>query len=288
MIRTTTLALCLAMSTTAMGESSNANEPAVDGAHYDLELLYQQGDHVAGLQKARERYAANPDDEQLTWHIARFLFEKGESIDRSDTSVDKVALYSEMVEVAEAGLAQSPDDPHIRFARGVANGRLGTTRGVIASLWSAQGIEEDWLYVSRSGFEYSSIGGDEMLPCDADLALGIFYRLVPDRWIVKMIAGTKGDLDKSLAHLGKADQCAPNRIGTMKELGVTQLCIASNTNDEAMMAAGRQTVADYMKLPAEGDKDRIDLKHGTLLLDDPSIACGYSRDGQQDLDTSEL
>jgi len=53
------------------------------------------------------------------------------------------------------------------------------------------------------------------------------YRLVPDSFIVQMLAGTRGGLDKSRGHLEKANRCAPGRIGTMKELGVTQICKGS-------------------------------------------------------------
>ncbi|MFT7579736.1 MAG: hypothetical protein ACI9MR_001402 [Myxococcota bacterium] len=34
--------------------------------------------------------------------------------------------------------------------------------------------------------------------------------------------------------------------------------------------------------------EEIDIAHGHLLLASPEIACGYSRDGQQNLDTSKL
>jgi hypothetical protein len=258
-----------------------------DAPHYDLEELYAAGEFKAGLTAARKRFAADPTDADITWHLARFIFEVGEEIDRNDTSVDKVAMYSEMVYVAEKGLEIRPDDPHIRFARGVGTGRLGTTRGVIASLFSAKHIEADWLYVVRSGFEYSSIDGSERLPCDADLALGMFYRLVPDSFIVQMIAGTRGSRSKAEAHLKTADRCATDRIGTIKELGVTQSCMGTK-GDASAAAAGRATLNRALAVTPTNDLDRLDQRHTRMLLDDPSIACGYSRDGQQDLDTDKI
>lgn len=259
-----------------------------DDKHFDLEELYAQRDFTAGLALAREQFAADPTDADLTWHIVRFMFEIAETFERDDPSIDKIGHYTEMLAIADQGLLLRPDDPHIRFARGIAAGRLGTTRGVLASLWSAKGIEADWLFTAKSGFEYAAINGNEQLPCDADIALGIFYRLVPDSWIVQMLAGTRGGLDKSLAHLEKANSCSPNRINVMKELGVTQLCIGSSKKDPAMLEKGKATVNAYRKLTPRSDKDRIDLRHGQALLDDPRIACGYSRDGQQDLDTAKL
>ncbi len=290
----TAAALTLCLSTVASAEEAfpyevvYAGQCTPDDPHFDLEILYDAGRHAAGLKIAKARFADNPDDADLTWHIARFIFEMGESVDRNDRTVDKVALYSSMLDYANRGLEIRPNDPHIHFARGIAAGRLGTTRGVIASLWSAKGIERDWLYTSNSGFEYASIGGDELLPCDADLALGMFYRLVPDSFIVQLLAGTRGSLEKSLDHLERANVCAPGRIGTMKELGVTQLCLGTKGKDPGMMARGKATVSAYMARAPQSELDRIDIAHGRKLLADPAMACGYSRDGQQDLDTKDL
>ncbi len=282
------VAVAIVTAATAQAEEAWPGQVSAGANHYDLEEMYAAGEHTSGLAEARRRYAADPTDTDLTWHIARFIFEQGEAIDRNDKSVDKVALYTDMVDVAEQGLSVNPNDAHIRFARGVANGRLGTTRGVIASLWSAKGIEQDWLFVANSGFEYASINGDEQLPCDADLALGIFYRLVPDSFIVQMLAGTRGSLDKSLNHLTTANQCSPNRIGTMKELAVTQMCLGTKKKNPALVDQGKANIREYMTLTPGDNKDVIDIAHGKLLLADPGIACGYSRDGQQNLDTSKL
>ena len=263
-------------------------EPAPGTKHYDLELMYAEEKYTAGLEEARKRLAANPTDVDLHWHVARFMFEYAEAFEKDKAAFDKLAWYEEMLAVSEKGLALDPDNTHLMFARGIANGRLGTTRGVLASLWGAKDLERDWLHVANSGFVYSSIGGNEMLPCDAYLTLGIFYRLVPEWWIVQVLAGTRGDLDKSLEMTTKAVQCSPDRIGVAKEQAVTQLCIGTKRKDEAMLAKGKQSVERYMRMTPTSQNDYIDIEHGNKLLADPSIACEYSRDGQQELDQSKL
>ena len=282
------IVVALLTATPARADDAWRGQVSSDAPHYDLEQMYAAGKHTEGLAEAKRQFADAPTDSDLTWHIARFIFEQGEAIDRDDTSVDKVALYSEMVDIAERGLSLNPGDAHIRFARGIANGRLGTTRGVVASLWSAKGIEQDWLFVANSGFEYASINGDEQLPCDADLALGIFYRLVPDSFIVQMLAGTRGSIDKSIQHLSAANQCAPNRIGTMKELAVSQMCKGGKEKDATLVDEGKANIRAYLSIAPVNEVEEIDIAHGHLLLASPDIACGYSRDGQQNLDTSKL
>ena len=189
--------------------------------------------------------------------------------------------------LAETGLDLRPDDPHLRFARGLANARLGTTKGVLSSLFLARTVEGDWLYTANSGFTYSALGEKEVLPADVYQALGVFYRLVPDWWIVQVVAGTRGDLDKSHDFLQKAAKSRAN-IPILKELGVTQLCIGTKRDDAKMLADGQATLDKALAMPPRDDKHRIDHKHIQMLKADPKMACEYSRDGQQDLDKKKM
>jgi hypothetical protein len=259
-----------------------------DDRNFDLEILYYESKLDEGLKLTKERLARNPSDKDLYWLKTRFMYEIGERFQRTDGSIDKVAWYQEMLDTAEAGLAIAPGDPHLRFARGVAMGRLGTTRGVLVSLFMAKDVESDWLSVANGSWRYSSLGGIEVLPCDSFHALGIYYRLVPDWWIVQMIAGTRGDLDKALLYNQKSIECKPEEVENWKELGATQLCIGTNNKDAAMIEAGKKTLRHALTLPAIRERSKIDQKHSQMLIDDPSLACEYSRDGQQDLDEKKL
>jgi tetratricopeptide (TPR) repeat protein len=260
--------------------------PAI--AHYDLEVLYGEARMEEGLALARKQLAANPDDAELYRHVVRFLFEKGEMVHKDDKSMDKVALYKEMYDLSNKGLELDPGNAHLLFNRGIALGRLSTTRGVLSSLMNLKGVEEDWLAAAAAPYRYQAIAGAEHLPCDTYLTLGIFYRLVPDWWIVGVLAGTRGDLDKSLAWLEKANQCRPNRIRTLKELGVTQLCIGDSRKQPEMIERGRATLIHMRTLPKAHTHSEIDKEHALLLINDPSLACEYSRDGQQENDREKL
>lgn len=260
----------------------------VDSPHYDLELLYFQEKNQEGLAAARARIAANPNDPIPYWMAARFLYEIGEHFERDDTSIDKAAHYQSMIDVSEAGLAVAPGDPHLLFALGIGEGRLGTTKGVLSSLFRAKTVEQSWLATVNSDLRYAAIGDREYLPCDAHEALAIYYRLVPDWWIVSVIAGTRGDLGKSVAHAEESAKCAPGLIRHEKELGVSQICYGQKNKDEEMVAKGLATLEASKQLVKRSGTDRIDHAHVQMILDDPSLACEYSRDGQQDLDESKL
>ena len=259
-----------------------------DDPHFDLEIAYTEGRYAEGLKLVEARLAENPKDVVLHWMKVRFMYEIGERFGES-SEVDRVGWYKKMIAVAEAGLELAPSDVHLHFGRGVSMGRLGTTRGVLASLFMAKDVERDWLFVAEHPtFEYATLEGGEMLPCDAFHALGIFYRLVPDWWIVQVIAGTRGSMPRSLEFNRKSVQCKPDRIQNWKELAATQYCIATKDDDEAMRKAGDASVARGLALPVVDDVHRIDQRHLRQLKEDPSLGCGYSRDGQQDLDEKKL
>ncbi|MEQ1506813.1 MAG: hypothetical protein ABMB14_31590 [Myxococcota bacterium] len=259
-----------------------------DDPDYDLELMYHQGRFKDGLAACDARLKAAPTSD-LYWLKARFMYEIGETFQRTDTSIDKVAWYQSMLDAAEAGLKLAPDDPHLHFARGVAMGRLGTTRGVLSSLFMAKDVESDWLLVANHPtWTYASLGGNEVLPCDAFHALGIYYRLVPDWWIIQMIAGTRGDLDQSEAWNLRSTQCKPDEVENWKELGATRLCMGQKRNDPARVAEGVKSLNHGLTVTAVTPRQKLDRSHIQMLIADPSLACEYSRDGQQDLDEKKL
>lgn len=259
-----------------------------DNPYWDLELLYHQHRYQEGLAAVEQKLAENPNDVELIWHQVRFMFETVEQIERTDTSMDKEALYEKMAEISRRGLALDPDHGHLQFALGVSLGRLGTTRGVLASLSMATPIEDTWTACMESDYRYRSIAGEEMLPCDCAHALGIFYRLVPDSWIVELIAGTRGSLQKSLEVHERAKQCKADDISILKELAVTQLCMGEKENNNDLIIAGRANLLQIGALPASAPSDHTDQRHARQLLLNPKLACGYSRDGQQDLDDDKL
>ena len=142
--------------------------------HYDLELLYSELKFDEVTRLCRERLVSSPDDLTLHWMLIRALYERGEQFPRTDDSVDKKAIYQEMIDLSEHGLELSPEDPHLLFARGLALGRMGTHRGVLASLFSVKEIEQVWVKAAVSGYQYASIYGNEQMPCDVYLGLVCF------------------------------------------------------------------------------------------------------------------
>lgn len=284
--------LALLLTTPAPAAPPDATPAVPDavaaGAHGDLERLYTQGQFDAGLELARARLDANPRDVDLYWHVARFMYEIGERVQRDQATYDKEAWYAEMLSVCERGLALSPGHPHLLFGKGIALGRLGTTRGLVASIRYADDIEQAWITSAQSSYTYRSLGGEEILPCDPIMAVGTFYRMVPDLWVVKVLTGTRGDLDKALDWLQRADRCSPGRIEIIKELGVARICAGQRRGQDELVIQGIAGLRAVAAMPPTKSTDHIDVKHAAMVADHPDMACAYSRDGQAEVDAKAL
>lgn len=257
-------------------------------SHDRLEELYTRGDFDQGLAEARAMLLASPADVDLHWHVARLMYEIGERVQRDQASYDKEAWYAEMLAVCERGLALSPDHPHLLFGKGIALGRLATTRGIVASIRTASEIERSWTLAARSTYVYRSRGDEEILPCDPIMALGTFYRMVPDLLVVKVLTGTRGDLDRAISLLAEADACSPNRIEIGKELGVALVCAGQRRKQDSVLLSGLTRLRAVAASTPTKPTDHIDIRHAAMVAADPDLACAYSRDGQAEVDARQL
>ena len=112
------------------------------------------------------------------------------------------------------------------------------------------------------------------------MALGIFYRAVPDSFIVRLFQGIRGNLDKSVLHNRKAIDLSPNNITHNKELGVSLLCRGKKKGREDDIMEGKKYLQRALELPARDARDRIDQEDSKRLLADHSLSCRYSRSNQ--------
>ena len=147
------------------------------------------------------------------------IYEIGEELDVKISAEKKkrIRLYNEMIETAQEGIDRAPDKGECYFMRGLAYARLSTTRGVFSSLLTAKKIEKDWLEAIKHDSDYVTPRG-ENLQASSYIALGTYYRLCPTFFLLKLLFGISGDLDKAVFYCAKAYDMDPTRIEIVKEL----------------------------------------------------------------------
>lgn len=249
------------------------------------EEVFSQGkmkESIAGYEKASALY---PNRAGPYWRISRSYFIIAEHLDTKDREgrLQRLALARSF---GEKAIAADPDSGESWFFLTAARGRFATTKGIIKTIRVTGELERGFLKTiekkPRYNFSAFNTAGD------THCGLGIYYRLVPDSWFVKTLTGSRGDIDKSIKHLRKALLYQPYRIEYNKELGVSLLCRGVKKKHQSDIEEGLEILKNALTFPNLLKTDPIDKNHIQDLLVDYKKACGYSRDGYQDVSEERL
>lgn len=270
-------------------------DPAKMGDYSDAQLLQQAEFHWAYYEAHEsnlvldELLRRDRTNSEYIWRKARNLYDIGEELPDDDKE-GRMKVYEEMIALTQDCMNRDEKAAACVFFYGVGHGRASTTRGLAASLFAADEVEESWLKALEMPSAYTNRRGDSVKIWSL-LGLGIFYRMVPDWWIVKLVVGTRGDKEKSIEYLRRGVAEIPNRIDMRKELGVSLICYGAEEDDEDAIKEGREilekvaagTWRDYRNV------DPIDMRHAKEILQrEPDEVCGYSRDGYEKVDKDNV
>ena len=296
----------LAQSSAATTSSSDAQiVQAADALWYRTSRLGLEDGGAAAIdghnqvRRMLEPLVARGSQEPAAyWMIARSEYDLGEILARTPeeakkNEVQRLKLYDDIIRLSTICVEKvAPTDGSCWYWVATGLGRRSTAKGVLNSLFTAKDVEKAWLKGLSLNPQYKTAGGEPQMN-NIRYGLGVFYRMVPDSWLVKLVAGVRGDIRKAVAYFRDAVAAEPYRIELRKELAVALLCWADRDDAAATSATeGRaileQILAGKFDGPDPRNTDATDKRHARELLNDPSIACGYSRDGVQDLDESKI
>ncbi|MFO8055740.1 MAG: hypothetical protein R6V10_00395 [bacterium] len=247
-----------------------------------LERDFDGSDKV--LEKAKQQC---PDRAEIYWRKARNDYDRMENLDRDQKpgKEERIEYYRNMESLAEKCIELEPENGDCRLWKGISMGRRGTSQGILQALSEADQVEEAFLKAIELKPTYCARDGSANSLGDAYNALGQFYRVLPE-WLctfgIRQLVGTCGDIDKSVEYQRKAVAREPERIEYVKELGVSLVCRGQKRENPEDIKEGRKYLKKVLELPEIKHTDPIDKKHAQMILSDPSLACGYSRDAQQE------
>ena len=227
-----------------------------------------------------------PKSTDLLWRLARVYYEMGEILPPDDRDA-RLRTFGTAEAYARRCIEADPEEGECHFWLGAAVGRRSTTKGLLNSARAGKEIESSFQRAIKLGLTYRSSTGHSSL-ANAHYALGQFYRLVPDLWIIKLLTGVRGDMDRSVDHMRKAVVIETERLEFTKELGVALICNGERNDRPELIEEGKATLTKVASLPVTEPSDLTDKTHAQMLLADPSLCCRYSRDGQKGLSDDEL
>lgn len=247
------------------------------------ESLGDAGDLDGVLTVLEAHVKTHPDDVEALWRLSRALYEKGEVLAQTVPDSQRLPLYDRARVLGKQVQVLAPDNGMGYLWEGAAIARVATARGILASLFLADDVEKLWLKALTTSTRYRMATGISSFPGDVYNGLGQLYRLVPDYRAVEWIAGMRGDINKSVYYFRLMVKDDPARLEGVKELGVALLCKGYRQEDEAAKAEGRMWLGKARLLPASYPTDVIDSHQIPVILSRESEACGYSRDGWEDV-----
>ena len=224
----------------------------------------------------------NSQHPDLYWNISRNYYNIGERMDIKKDKAAKLDMYVKAEEWAGKGYKNDPDLADNAFWMAVGMSQQAQVKGIASTLMSDRTLAkriETYYLIATNAKVFHYVEKNANTPSSAHFALGQFYRKVPDFFVIKILMGTQGDIDKSVEHLQKSVQMFPNSVEFNKELGVSYMC--RNKGDD--MEQAKKHLNKVLTLPAESKLDEIDQADSKKLLGDPSLACGYGRVQQEDM-----
>jgi tetratricopeptide (TPR) repeat protein len=264
-------------------DEKSCNELIQESEQMWLENKYDESD---GLLDEAMNFCPKQSDPY--WRKARNEFDRLETIPRDKKPEKDILMerYLALQALADKCIELDENNGSCWFWKGVGIGRYGTTRGVLRSLFLADDVEGAWLKAESLKPRYRSKDGRSNAMGDCYNALGMFYRLVPE-WLCyfpfNWLIGACGDKAKAIAYHRKAVAIAPKRIQYQRGLAVSLLCHGQTYDKPEEIEEGKKILKELQSLPEIRPYDKLDKAHARMLLQDPSLACGYQRDAQHEV-----
>ena len=273
----------LAFARVAGSGRSPADAAAIhDRIHRATERLYDQRFAAADAALLEAERLA-PRSDTVRWMRARVAYLEGEALPAGDRR-GRLEAFVRAERLADAAVALAPEHAEGWLWRGIARGRITTTRaglsraldvlrGERGPAWVAHCFERAIaLEPGYVHFGFSAAG-------DARAGAAQLYRLLPGAAWASPVLGVSRDLDRSVVLAREALALQPQRIEYAKELGVALLCRAHETGRAADASEARRVLGGALALPVRTPYERTDRRHvQELLAGPPASACGYSRD----------
>lgn len=248
--------------------------------------LDRQDNYAESIKILEKLQIQFPDAPYLMWKLSRSYWVFAENLDINDKE-NRLKYFQIGLDWANKGIAINNQCAECYLFKFGNLGRISTTKGLMNSISAAKELSETIATAIELNPQHQDTYYNASL-ANAYYASGVFYRIIPDWFIIKWIAGVRGDKMLSLQHIKKATEITPARIDYQVELGAIYLCLAEDKKMEEMRAPGIAALQHAITMKQVMPTDPLDKEYAAGFLKDPSGACGFSRDGIVNLDKKQL
>lgn len=265
---------------------TNAGKPEAAALFKEVVEFDHQNNYAASIKSLEKLQAQFPEAPYLMWRLSRTYWVYAENLDINDKE-NRLKNFQIGLDWANKGIATNAQCAECYLFKFGNLGRISTTKGLMNSISAAKELSETIATAIKLNPQHQDTYFNAER-ANAYYASGVFYRIIPDWFIIKWIAGVRGDKMLSLEHIKKATEITPARIDYQVELGAIYLCLAEDKGMEEMRPLGIAALKHAINMEQVMPTDPLDKEYAAGFLKDPSGACGFSRDGIVNLDKNQI
>ncbi len=228
----------------------------------------------------RELALRYPREPKVMWLLAKNLFFRSERLPGHDSAGRGKAL-EEAIDWTVKCVEAAPLDINCHLHRGALLARLSTNNGVVRSVLNGPAVRDAWQEAVHLKHHYRFPSANTSWGA-ANYGLGIFKRLVPDSFWLNLIFGFKGDINQSIAYLQAARSTKDDQVEIYTELAAAYFCKYAREGDVGARNRAREALETCFSITPPDKISEISQQHCRMLRATPEMACGYSRDRQQE------
>ena len=254
---------------------------------WEMNLIMRENRFSEVKSNLLKQLKSYPDNEHLYFNLAMNQFLTGEGM-KKDDSEGRAKVFKEGRELSQKCITENPRSMLCHLSFGILTGRMLTNGSKFNQARYAGEIRDAWLKALKYKINFRLSNGITA-PSAVNHSLGIFYRLTPDSFWLDLFFGIRGDIDKSIQYQRKAMRTMPSRVAYNLELAASLICkhqrdddYKKEFNEGIKILKGCNNLIPVLKI------DYLSMHDCGRMLKTPEIACGYSRDKQQNIDLDKI
>lgn len=173
-------------------------------------------------------------------------------------------------------LKRDPQHMMCRFFSASLQAKVASIDGIFASLKHGKRVRDIWLEVMHSPYDLV-FRPNVTLQGSARFALGLFYRLVPDNFVMNWFWDIRGNLQTSIQYHREALQLDPQNPCAYLMLAASLLCeVKGDATRPPYSEAMRLLDATMRETPVDVAQE-VCIADAPRLRQNPKKTCGYTQ-----------
>ncbi len=242
---------------------------------FELGVLNRE-QHRMRLGALEKLLSREPDWVDGYWLSSAESFVLASSYDKPKDYPKALPILEDGIQLGERCLQKDKSQVLCKFFLASLMAKKASLEGIFSSLRLGYRIHRLWMDVLDSPYDFW-FRPNVSLQGSVRYGLGIFYRLVPNRWLLETMFRIRGNLDKSVAMHREALTINPDDPCARLMLGTALLCRCRGDQKHSDCSEGVSYLESVFQGRAFDSNQRLCQNDVNRILKDRELACGYTQ-----------